>query len=32
MEQQISTDISPIIKDGLNISYIKNIILIDKTI
>ena len=32
MEQQISLDIYPIIKDGLIISHIKNIILIDKTI
>ena len=32
MEQQILVDISPIIKDGVNISHIKNIILIDKTI
>jgi len=32
MEQQISINNFPIIKDGLNISYIKNIILIDKTI
>ena len=32
MEQQILIDITPIIKDGVNISHIKNIILIDKTI
>ena len=32
MEQEILVDISPIIKDGVNISHIKNIILIDKTI
>ena len=32
MEQQILVDISPIIKDGVNLSHIKNIILIDKTI
>lgn len=32
MEQQILVDISPIVKDGVNISHIKNVILIDKTI